>query len=1142
MLVVLRNQPAHQIVAALVSQSTTTRRLAEADLAIARQNNGSAQSALNAGQALLSALAAQTKEASANIQAAISPEQDFVASQLAGLGATGIQRYSAINMLRAEIPTSAMDAARQISGVAELIAVGSHQTLLDLIEDRLTNPNGLAVLTFDDNDEAFLRLLDRVIDDRGLLVAAGGGAPGFNTIPAADYSIESLSKLGSFAHLAVKTVELNGAGSVHLSSSVSTDRPFRLYIGSAPGPFNTTLAWDRHFTDGLQPTLQILNLVLYNQSDGTGLAETAAPSQNTQQATPRNGGDAVIKVRMQSPPDGASAEEPFAVAISTPGFRLAQGPKLSMKCGSDCIVRNDGDLPAFDVTAQAQGTEYKLGALGPSASAKFTPAGKVTNATVTSQSFGEVFTAAAGDPCTTPWTISPQPLILTPDVLPAGIVGMSGQLSVTPPTGCATPWLIDADPSNPVWPPLIINTSGPVSPTGTWSFTVTDRYGWTAGGNFKWMMDIHPQSATVIAPTFGSIIVQETSAVPTVKLVSPTGGQYTIGKDSITISWTWNPGVPPRNSTGIIELMNGTVSAGVIANGVTLAPSGGTLNWLVPVGLAPGTYTVRIRSTDPTITAQDQSPPVTVRATDPPRVVITSVTATDGVAGFDNMQMQIGWQMSGAPPANTTCTIDVLHGSAVVFTKAGVPLNSGGYSWYIPLNTPADTNYQVRITPASASIAANQSRNNVVVRVWHDPFDQAISAFIANPTGAIAPQPPQPIPGAEFGIMHSGKLAYTQGYGGSKPNELFRVASLTKPATAAAIYALIEQGKLSLSDSVFSNGHNKGILPGYSARDPQVYAITVGALLSHVGGFNLTTFATQYRNAHPHTTFNDTEFDPMFQSIRIEKDLNINYAPHAADVVKYVLANFTIGTPGQAYHYSNVGYAALGLVIEKVSGKSYQDYVTGMFGKIGANNTFFGASVHRRTNEVEYFDFPGAPLGCSVFPRYPASGATCPDADLAPHRSVPTPDGGFYLEAMEAHGGLLTNVADLLRFEASLTGQSQVPLLREHLTSITDFQYWALLSVPLFPLYSTDTLQNSPFWLGDFPGTMAIMAQVDVPSQTPPAPAPAVAAKHIGFALFFNSRPNQTAAARGTTIQNLVVQLNRLAIHLQEWPSTDLFR
>src|SRR5262249_22912639 len=59
-------------------------------------------------------------------------------------------------------------------------------------------------------------------------------------------------------------------------------------------------------------------------------------------------------------------------------------------------------------------------------------------------------------------------------------------------------------------------------------------------------------------------------------------------------------------------------------------------------------------------------------------------------------------------------------------------------------------------------------------------------------------------------------------------------------------------------------------------------------------------------------------------------------------------------------------------------------------------------------DEVHYYDYPGAPLAVSVFPDQPGS--------------VPAPYGGFYLEAMDAHGAWIASPVDLLRFQVRVDG------------------------------------------------------------------------------------------------------------------------
>src|SRR5439155_13313726 len=78
-------------------------------------------------------------------------------------------------------------------------------------------------------------------------------------------------------------------------------------------------------------------------------------------------------------------------------------------------------------------------------------------------------------------------------------------------------------------------------------------------------------------------------------------------------------------------------------------------------------------------------------------------------------------------------------------------------------------------------------------------------------------------PGLSVAIARAGRLVYAEGFGAAdqgvavKPSHLFRIASVSKPITSVAIFSLIEQGRLQLSDKVF--GAN-GILQARYGRRP----------------------------------------------------------------------------------------------------------------------------------------------------------------------------------------------------------------------------------------------------------------------------------------------------------------------------------
>jgi CubicO group peptidase (beta-lactamase class C family) len=196
------------------------------------------------------------------------------------------------------------------------------------------------------------------------------------------------------------------------------------------------------------------------------------------------------------------------------------------------------------------------------------------------------------------------------------------------------------------------------------------------------------------------------------------------------------------------------------------------------------------------------------------------------------------------------------------------------------------------------------------------------------------------VPGFSFAVGHSGEIVHQDALGWADresgeavtPAHLFRIASISKPITSVAIFTLIEQGGLALSDKVFGPGARLGAdyyNPLYPA---MVQEITVDHLLTHsCGGWS---------NKHP---------DPMFTN---------NTMDHA-QLITWTLRNQALENhPGRIFAYSNFGYCLLGRVVEKVSGQTYEEFVSktvlrrcGITDMSVAGNTLAG----RRLNEVRYY-------------------------------------------------------------------------------------------------------------------------------------------------------------------------------------------
>ena len=163
----------------------------------------------------------------------------------------------------------------------------------------------------------------------------------------------------------------------------------------------------------------------------------------------------------------------------------------------------------------------------------------------------------------------------------------------------------------------------------------------------------------------------------------------------------------------------------------------------------------------------------------------------------------------------------------------------------------------------------------------------------------------QQLPGLAIGIVYDQELIWSKGYGFSDldeqtpvtPTTLFRIGSVTKVFTATAILQLRDAGKLRLDDPITRH------LPEFAIKNPFPDApeITIWNLLTHTAGL-------PREGAFPYWT--DHDF------------------PTREELVAAAATQTLIYSPGTQYKYSNLGVSLLGAIIEKVSGESYQDYVT----------------------------------------------------------------------------------------------------------------------------------------------------------------------------------------------------------------------
>jgi len=150
-------------------------------------------------------------------------------------------------------------------------------------------------------------------------------------------------------------------------------------------------------------------------------------------------------------------------------------------------------------------------------------------------------------------------------------------------------------------------------------------------------------------------------------------------------------------------------------------------------------------------------------------------------------------------------------------------------------------------------------------------------------------------------VARGGKVLVSKGFGFANaetktqnaPALRYRLGSLTKQFTAAAVMLLQEKGKLSVQDNACK----------YLDNCPEAWkAITIHQLLTHTAGVPNFTALPEWRTKK-------SEDLSTVQVLDLVRSLPLKFAP------------------GSDFEYSNTGYLMLGLIIEKASGKRYSEFL-----------------------------------------------------------------------------------------------------------------------------------------------------------------------------------------------------------------------
>jgi D-alanyl-D-alanine carboxypeptidase len=209
------------------------------------------------------------------------------------------------------------------------------------------------------------------------------------------------------------------------------------------------------------------------------------------------------------------------------------------------------------------------------------------------------------------------------------------------------------------------------------------------------------------------------------------------------------------------------------------------------------------------------------------------------------------------------------------------------------------------LTPALPATAATPSPK---------PNDAALVAQIDQ---LLQKTYPAAEPGAAVLVERDGQVVLRKAYGMANlelgvplgPEMVFRLGSITKQFTATMILKLAEEGKLALDDEVTK------YLPDFPTHGQK---ITLEHLLTHTSGIKSYTSLAQWRKV-------------------LREDLT---PQQVVDLFKDEPADFA---PGEKWLYDNSGYFLLGMVIEKVTGKTYANALAEtLFLPLGLTHTAYG--------------------------------------------------------------------------------------------------------------------------------------------------------------------------------------------------------
>ena len=301
--------------------------------------------------------------------------------------------------------------------------------------------------------------------------------------------------------------------------------------------------------------------------------------------------------------------------------------------------------------------------------------------------------------------------------------------------------------------------------------------------------------------------------------------------------------------------------------------------------------------------------------------------------------------------------------------------------------------------------------------------------------------------GVSLSVMRNDSLLYARGYGradGARPmtpGTLLRMASVSKLLTAVGIMKLQERGKLVLDTPVFGPF---GVLTDYDEyiTDDNYYLITVEHLLRHQAGF------TQRGG------------DPMFSTAAMMRAIGTSKAPTQEQLTRNLVKRPLAYLPGTDQEYSNFGYLLLSMIIEKLTGESYEDWMQReVLEPAGCTDFHIGGNFYEDR-------FPGET-------RYHMHKEAKPISSYDGRGQVERCYGGNDIRGLSGAGAWIGSTPELARFIASIDGLQD---LGDQISEFSVYQMTQRLSDEIYSLGWVDCTDDGEWTrTGSFSGTSALV-------------------------------------------------------------------